>query len=137
LSLFMHKSIVVGNGAHNAYVSLSWYHWIAIVHFHGGRVKGRLSAIGEKRERSTKIKGRQKKINPESQFQFPSRRSPAVLYASECTEMLAYIDPVDQPSKCPEEFWRLEQPTTVAVVVIQGIIGRRIAEGLIAQGRRR
>jgi hypothetical protein len=50
--------------------------------------------------------------------------------------MLVYIDPVDQPSKCPEEFWRLEQPT-VGVVVIQGIIGRRIAEGLIAQGRER
>jgi hypothetical protein len=49
----MHKSIVVGNGAQNAHVSLSWYHWVAIVHFHGGRVKGRPSAIGEKRERST------------------------------------------------------------------------------------
>jgi hypothetical protein len=52
----MNKSIVVGNGAQNAYVNLSWYHWVAIVHFHGGRVKDRLSAIGEKRERSTKIK---------------------------------------------------------------------------------
>jgi hypothetical protein len=132
----MHRFIVVGNGAQNAHVNLSWYHWVTIVHFHGGRVKGRLSAVGEKRERSTKIKG-QKKMNPESQFQFPSPRSPAVLYTSECTEMLAYIDPVDQPSKCPEEFWRLEQSTTVGVVVIQGIIGRRIAEGLIAQGRRR
>jgi hypothetical protein len=89
-----------------------------------------------KNENARQIKGRQKRMNPESQFQFPSRRSPAVLYASGCTEMLVYIDPVDQPSKCPEEFWRLEQPT-VGVVVIQGIIGRRIAEGLIAQGRER
>jgi hypothetical protein len=82
-------------------------------------------------------KSRQKKMNPESQSQFPSRRSPAVLYTSERTEMLAYIDPVDQPSKCPEEFWRLEQPTTVVVIVVQGIIGRRIAEGPMAQGKRR
>jgi hypothetical protein len=51
--------------------------------------------------------------------------------------MLAYIDPVDQPSKCPEEFKRVKQPTSVAVVVIQGRIGRRIAETLVAQGRRR
>jgi hypothetical protein len=58
----MHQSIVVGNGAQNAHVNLSWYHWVTIVHFHSGRVKGRLSAIGEKRERSTKIKGRQKKM---------------------------------------------------------------------------
>jgi hypothetical protein len=62
LGLFMRESIMVGNGAQNAYGNLSWYHWVTIVHFHGGRVKGRLSAIDEKRERSTKIKRKEKKI---------------------------------------------------------------------------